>query len=586
MATAKNEQSPGLRYPATLLESNQDGNTFFAHKSLRVESNGDSRDVDSVGVNKHLGRLKWKVKIWQDIKKKFESTDPSEISKLALELTPLVDHHWGNERLYPTLRKRFFENLAESEIPNLESFQSNENLLDELGDLLIFAALLEGINDYGLDVPGESGTEPPGMRRYVRDQKVYAQLVFDLIDEDLSWTPRASKSNLGSNAWRSWIANVFNQIRLFIVRNRRVFFAIAPLLDEYSPEYRQGLSLIEKHATFFIFSNLAWAFFIIRLLINSILILKHLVFTSQLSEFEAALSWDTRLRAQMVMRWQELFNDAAWFSCGIVTCFVLIGRAPIIGIYLAVAMQCYDLTIAVTRLLIEQWRLQDTKEKYLASYPQGSEEKIHQFEMDFQVRINLEYNAVLFSVFMFFLLLVCVGCTMPYFVSISPLFPVLGALTAVLITLVNVAGLRYFESQRSALYIGASIPNSTPCTLSLSQYSDGTTLSREIDPSKVDLGVFSVGFVRFKNDDGLDALWYIDKNKASESCELGDETRGRYDDIITDPKSHKPRSLFKDKLKQILEIEEIRNIPKFKSGSESNTEIDTDESHSSLFAKK
>ncbi|MDP3562328.1 MAG: hypothetical protein Q8R83_09155 [Legionellaceae bacterium] len=446
-------------------------------------------ELDLIINPEYQENLKKKISILNKIKH-FPHNDVEAKAKF---FTPFVDRHWELARQYSVLRRRFREDLKRAEKAQSAAFTQR------VGDLMILAALLEGVNDHCLNAAREK-------RRYLRDQRVYDQILFDNdFQSELIFDSDPSVAELGTQTIRDNVIQL-NPFRLMLVRLRRIVLMLSVLL-----EFQKEMGTIENGGSFLFFSNLAWVFFLPRLLTNLGLIYKHVFDRSAMTDIEHALGWQTRLRAELVRCWQELANDMGWFSSGITTCFFLAGKTPLIGTYLALAMQAYDFVVVLTRFCIELRRLDALKQDY-RDIDDG-------FIADLEDRRAFDRRELGFSLFNFGVLLLCAILMTPSFASISPIIPLLAAITAFLITIVNYAVNRWFVQERQRLYDGELIAPDVRCVLTLDEIPDSLSKLFKNDTSapftsddisKISLGVFFAGYIRIKNADE-DKLIYVNK---------------------------------------------------------------------------
>jgi len=529
----------------------EEGKQFHSHvldyfsslvKDIPELCNFFSHSKDTTDLLQHKINLCKEIKALSKIS---ESDNSDKRQKATLFFTPFLREQWENDRLYPVLRKVLKDSKE----------KGSALYLDQLGDLLLFSTMIEAVHDQCLNTPSESWrTSPPPA--YRSDQDVYDQWIFDQTGKDFgmgSIKPSATWS-AGSSNIRIYIATVLNHIRLFFQRLRRVAFTIAPLATEHA-EYQQGLSALERACTFFIFTNIIWVFFIPRLFINFSLIFKHSFMRSHMSQLEWELGLWARFKAQIVLRWQELANDIVWFGSGITTCFVLAGRLPVIGLWLGVAMQLYDVICSIITLYIDRQRYVTmmanfnnaqsgaAKVPVVGLWP-GLVMEIYgaiDWVMDFFVEkkemqpLCVEDNAALTAVLdalsermafdldvlqfrcgVFIALATCVVFTMPYFAAISPVIPLVAAIVAVLITVINAMKMRQFENMRLNQYGRAQISPEECCAIRVSEPSAELIAILMVEkPSseqltKINLGLFKRGYIRIKNDQ-LDELYFVDK---------------------------------------------------------------------------
>ena len=243
---------------------------------------------------------------------------------------------------------------------------------------------------------------------------------------------------------------------------------------------------------------------------NLSLLVRHVFFPRGL---ENQLDWRERLDIHWQRRWYELTNDAAWFSNGLTTCFLLTGALLPFGIYLAVFMQCYDLINSAVRVHVEITRLCNLRDDYIAM---GEDLGDVSEEVDaLERRINLERQILYFRVFNFLILFLCVCLTIPSTVLglyipnivVNPIVPLIGTSVSVLITLMTYQMGQSYDAKKDKRY-EAPFPNIAGNALLLI---DVLPDKNNLKDLYTKLGLFSIGYIRIKNDKGVNVLYYVDK---------------------------------------------------------------------------
>lgn len=248
---------------------------------------------------------------------------------------------------------------------------------------------------------------------------------------------------------RNTTANM-NWTRLFILRTRRLLI-ISTVVANNIESFGHWMSRIDKHVAPVV-SYVAWVFFLPRLLTNLIWMGKHLM-----PDKKHILNLGERFRVQMESRGFELANDAAWFTSGILNCFMLVGLLSPFSFYAAVALQTYDLVLAILRARIEIKRLQTLADDYRAllqnaalstgtenqpSLTPTEQSEIQTYLNNLEQRIQYEQKRLYLQVASTVVLFVAAILAMPILV-VNPIIPLIGASLAVLVTL-----LVYLEMKR------------------------------------------------------------------------------------------------------------------------------------------
>lgn len=286
--------------------------------------------------------------------------------------------------------------------------------------------------------------------RFLSDQIMYGELLNEWgYNIDLTPLYKRAKQKTDpalSQSLRTGVREA-NPFRLLLVRTRRLFISMTAVLGNLG-EYSPWVTTIDQYAAPF-FMHLAWVFFMPRLFVNLYLMGKHLYGGDGK---ESTVSIWTRFRAQLSRRWVELSNDLGWFVSGIITCFVLTGALLPIGIYVAVAMQAYDLILVSFRAGYEITLLK----QLIAEYEQMKQETLIENQQELQTHIDalnarlaLECKSLGLGVFNFSVLFIAVLLTIPMMAAISPIIPLVGAALALIITIVTYTGTLYLDAERA-----------------------------------------------------------------------------------------------------------------------------------------
>ncbi len=478
-----------LIYLDSLLTGDGQERNFFTNSQMVKKDPPDEPPPASVG----LDSIDTRLAILKKISALSHPKDPNKenAKKAANFFTPYIEGNtnWKLARIYTVLRKTLREDLNKA-----ASIHANQ-FAEQIGTLMVLAYLLEHIPDDDPDVIQVKAS-------YHADLSVYKQLLQDMgVDlskiDNIDWGSKPVSPAYSSQFVRDNIPAI-NPGRLLLQRLRRTLLLLQALLKQYD-DYHRVLSQIENHGSFFFFSNLAWVFFIPRLLTNVALILKHSLIPS--TSIEEELSLKTRFLSQIVKRWDELFNDCGWLASGITTCFFLAGKAPVIGAYLAVAMQAWDLMVTSLRLYVEMSRLYDIKVKYKELNSLNDDDP---FLLELELRMTFELKVHAWNVVNFCLLLVF-ACLMA--TATNPIVPVIAATLAVLLTIIHY-GMTQWATQHRRQNWGLNGPDAALVSSCIIQMSE---LPGDVD--EMQLGVFSRAYIRVINPDkGLNALYYVNKN--------------------------------------------------------------------------
>ncbi len=510
----------------------------------------NSQNSQFVELDKKIAILK-KLEYYARIEEQLngdKAHDDRLFEEAALFFAPFTDgeQQWKLARLYSVLRMRFRKDLVDG------TRRQSQEFAQLAGDLLILASILKGMHRHGVNVPR-------AVRANLREQKLIEGYLSKVIGYSVGvkWEEEPEIPEWGTQSIRD-LHQRWNLIpRLLVVRLWRDIRLLALFIQG---NFLEGFRQVEQGGALFFFSHLAWIFFLPRLLTNICLIYKHVFDESSMTEVEVRMECKVRLRAQLVRRWQEIFNDAAWFSSGITTCFFLAGKAPAVGLYLAVAMQSYDLLVMITRFILEMRRLNQIRSDLLQQRLNRSEVDDDEMGLlaDLDERITIDRLELFYGIFNFLVLLLCAVLLSPTLAGISPILPIMAATTAVLITLVTYAATQWFTRKRQSLYEGPLISPEIHCikTMTLDEFNPKSF----INAKEIDLGIFSVGYVRVigsRSDNRLVNLIYVDKRSGTiinfnDAFALTDKERGSLKDIFPAPRA--------EPWLQVLEVDEHNQL--------------------------
>ena len=313
---------------------------------------------------------------------------------------------------------------------------------EQIKTALVMSELLEHLYRHYLNVPRE-------VLRLRREQETYRQL---LNLQGYTCAGRISPSygtSTTSKMIRDKTAET-NWPRLLTLRLRRLLLLIAPVVVGCDG-YRRVVEGVDQYVGPVV-PYISWIFFGPRLITNLFLTAKHLFPGAWMGERERSLDWQTRLGAQMERRWFELGNDSAWFTAGLINCFVLIGVLAPVTLYVGVAMQAFDVFLASVRAGLEISRMKKLEEKYecllkMSSNDPIEHERIEGYLFHLRQRITHEKKRLYLSVLNNCVLLLAVTLFLPIF-AFNPVIPLIGAVLAVLITILNFSAIKYLESTR------------------------------------------------------------------------------------------------------------------------------------------
>lgn len=231
-----------------------------------------------------------------------------------------------------------------------------------------------------------------------------------------------------------------NHLRLGGTRFRRLLAFLDPYLNNKTYSYLfQAADPHMRH----VLAYVNWIFFIPRLTLNFSLLAYHGTGLGNLETLEGNLDVAVRLRAHWTRFWFEVIPDVYWFLLGLKVCFWLPGGALTpLGIALSLTIQVLDLSTSILRAVVELYRLykmsSDLKSLNCPKTIQDNADKRFWFEAQ-----ALGYMVCHFSVLMISLCL-----TLPSMAAVSTMWPVIGGVNAVLLTVVTYRMQNYFNKRR------------------------------------------------------------------------------------------------------------------------------------------
>ena len=267
--------------------------------------------------------------------------------------------------------------------------------------------------------------EPQEVTRFHKHQKIFKTLLNDKNHKAEPPTPGEVTQSIRSATFH------LNFPRLFTVRLLRVLRNITRLSENSTfTQYIRAIDNVLNPALIY----LSWIFFAPRLLLNTGLMLKHLIpyrYNPFMTKEEDSLDANTRFWSHLNvdMRWFFLINDVVWFTGGLVGCFILTGPLLPISLYLAIGLQCFDLVFACIRYCIEANRLNQLTTNMPHDAPAYKKDLDAHIEHEKRPHRQLIYNHCA--------LLLSIITLLPSMVSISPFLPILGASLSVATTIIN-----------------------------------------------------------------------------------------------------------------------------------------------------
>ncbi|WP_133128587.1 hypothetical protein [Legionella nagasakiensis] len=323
--------------------------------------------------------------------------------------------------------------------------EDHAQLTQSIKTALILAEALEVIYRDYLYVPRE-------VERLRREQAIYKH--FLMVQGYQFIKSQADKekhiNELGISKTVHETSATLNWFRLYSIRTRRLLVSISALTHEFS-SYRQWIDRMDQWARPAL-AYFGWIFFIPRLLVNLVMMAKHTIPGWWMSKNEYDLGLKTRFMLQWQRRWFFLGNDSAWLTVGLLNCFVLTGVLSPFGLYLSLALQVFDIAMAVAQAHIEISRMRQLQKQYAEMLNQKSmsaeeQNDIRQYQYHLEKRIAHERKRLGLIVINTVVLLLALSLAIPA-LAFNPLIPVLGAALAVLTTIVVHSAIRQLQKQK------------------------------------------------------------------------------------------------------------------------------------------
>lgn len=378
----------------------------------------------------------------------------------AAFFAPFVDKYWELHKVYTVSLQSYKRAIADGKQ------EYNETALLEIVDKMIMAAVFEAAickDQYSYQEQLKV-LEQVFYEIYIKNPnrdlintkflnlKEELGLYVDNIPKPSTVAADVRKAHEQANPARFFILRSWRSINMHFV----VIFASCKIfIDVLNAARANGLG------TFI--SYLAWVFFIPRFVVNLLELLRvlfgSLPIFDGLSELEKEYGLWRRLKFCLKEIGFQLANDSMWLSAGIITCFALVGSLPIIGIYIMLAAQAYDLFIMLIRNYFERDIL-NTVQADLSNISKDKELRYSpQFLDNLNYRIAFDEKVLLYAIFNFALLLMCVTLMTPGFASISPFIPLIAGLVTVIAALFRGFFVSYFSAQAKELDPALIDPN-------------------------------------------------------------------------------------------------------------------------------
>lgn len=322
--------------------------------------------------------------------------------------------------------------------------------------------------------------EPDDVMRAEIDVTILESILQRIKDPEAQHISNIPACNLGiSNRLRA-IHLGANLSRLTAIRIRRFILAAVALRTFLS--WAPTVAQVEYFtAPFFLY--LGWLFFLPRFALNLTTLLNKTFFSAK-----NKLPWSLKLEAYLNLhrRLYELWTDTAWFTSGILLCFVLFGPLAVWRPIAVISVQISDTIMMITRSFFELRRLFVLKNEYQEGIKNGLSEKNLGYLKALEERIAFEKKVSYLAITNNLLMTIALLAIIPSISVISPLIPILGATLGVLTTLRFYTYNTINESQQPKTSLnlilknydlqGSKTPTSVPPNLLLSRLAVPTVL--------------------------------------------------------------------------------------------------------------
>lgn len=366
---------------------------------------------------------------------------------------PFANDSWSLKFLYKAVLKSYINKIAEDRkkdntIADAESEpisrsyseeKSDPMVLLEIADKMIFAALLQAAvyrdsNSY----LGELRTLEQTLYDLTRKWSAFDERiqVFDSFDYGFKLENYgAIKSNIDKFNQIHTDGNIF---RFFIMRIWRFLVVYATRAFAYYKQLLAGIQSMREAGVGDFLSYFTWVFFIPRILINACTFLYSLFGTlsifgsKQLPKIEDEYGWYLRLKMRLNDIFFEMSSDWMWCVSGAINCFSLAGSLPVIGVYVMVSAQAYDFSAIMLRNYLDGnslKKLQTNIEKIKNNYNLNDSTSLINNLIS---RVTADKKQMLYAIFNFALILMCIVLMTPAFGNINPFIPLVACLITVI----------------------------------------------------------------------------------------------------------------------------------------------------------
>lgn len=270
----------------------------------------------------------------------------------------------------------------------------------------------------------------------------------DALDEqyDTPYTaPEVVKKDVPGIGLARNFTEFFNKYRLFLARS---WVLIRRLVVFLQNSYYNSLLLLANPLASMIILYVAIGFFIPRMITTIASLCKHVIPGSWMSEEEKELGFLLRLNAQWMRLWPNASNDAVWITNGLLQLLYLVGPLLPFVIFLSVATCAYDFAMASLRFALSSYRFYQLTNEYHKIAPNDLYMKDY-LDNHLSNRIKQEKYFLYLGLLNFFVLMVGMGLALPWIILFNPALPLVGAVMAVTITVVNFGTQKYVTKHRA-----------------------------------------------------------------------------------------------------------------------------------------
>lgn len=265
--------------------------------------------------------------------------------------------------------------------------------------------------------------------------------------------------NKTTRTWWEWLnfelsTDRMNPRRLYLMRERRFLVLLIPIIKSFENCSSWIIWADGFLAPFLAYLNMV--FFLPRLIFNLCTLFDNVFDEKKMKSEAKHLDTLTRFMAQWNRLWPQIMNDFVWAISGVLMCFVFIGTLQPLGIYLSVAMQFYDVVLVSIRLGMDFNRFNQLTAQYKKvtddpDLPLDARYKdLHPlYCMHLESGMRRERSLLYLAWINAAVLFVAMSLALPFSVAISPLLPLVGAVIALIMTVVNFQGRNYLNTPES-----------------------------------------------------------------------------------------------------------------------------------------